>query len=76
MKENKMLSLIADIVESTRADRIEIRQSTVSIQDIVKDLSETSKKAKKIGDEELHYLTSIALESAKEKLFLQMYENC
>jgi hypothetical protein len=75
MKENAMLSLIAETALNNRASGNGNIQSALLIREIVINLSETSKKAQSMGDEEIHYLTSIALEAAREKLFLQMYEN-
>jgi hypothetical protein len=68
--------LVANITESNGTNIIENIDQKLSINDIVIELRETTIKAKKLGDTELYYLTSIALESAKEKLFLQMYDNC
>jgi predicted RNA-binding Zn ribbon-like protein len=70
-----MLSLIAEMNENTNVSRDEINQSTVSLREIVKNLMRAKKQAKQIGEVEIHYLTAIALESAREKMFLQIYEN-
>jgi ATP-dependent exoDNAse (exonuclease V) alpha subunit len=70
-----MLNLIAEIAENTHVSTTEGGQSTISIREIVKNLMRAKKQAKQIGEVEIHYLTSIALESAREKMFLQIYEN-
>jgi hypothetical protein len=74
LKENKMLGLVAEINKMTEIEGTESRQTTISIPDIVKDLSHAKKQAQQIGEDEIYYLTSIALEAAREKMFLQLYE--
>jgi hypothetical protein len=49
--------------------------SNLAIRDIINDLINARNIAKKIGETEIQYLTSIALESAREKMYLQIYEN-
>jgi hypothetical protein len=75
MKENKMLGLVAEIKEANHTERNETYEATASIRDIVKDLIRTKKQAEQIGEDEIYYLTSMALESAKEKMLLEIYEN-
>jgi hypothetical protein len=70
-----MLSLVAHRNEIQHSGTIERGQLAVSICDIVKELRQTALKVKSIGDEELQYLTSMALESAREKMLLQIYQD-
>jgi hypothetical protein len=72
---NAMLDLIDNTNDCNRSVNVNIHKSTMLIRDIVENLSDTIIKAKIIGDKEIQYLTSIALESANEKLLLTIYEN-
>jgi hypothetical protein len=71
-----MLGLIAETMEFHRPVKEKDDESTtVLINDIVRNLNESKLKAEMIGDKEIQYLTSIALESAKEKFLLNFYNN-
>jgi hypothetical protein len=68
-----MLSLIAEDRENHCVSSNGSNHTTTSVQEIVKSLHDITKKAKQIGESEICFLASIALESAKEKLFLEFY---
>jgi hypothetical protein len=70
-----MLSLTDNNFENSEYDRPDLSQSKISIYDIFKSLNEIATKAKTIGEEEICYLTSVALESAREKVLLKNYED-
>jgi methyl coenzyme M reductase subunit C-like uncharacterized protein (methanogenesis marker protein 7) len=70
-----MLSLIAHSNEIEHGNTIERGHLAASMCDIVKELRQTAHKVNIIGDAELQYLTSMALESAREKMLLQIYQN-
>jgi hypothetical protein len=70
-----MLGLVAEITELNHTEPNEKNEAMASIRDIVKDLTRTKKQAEQIGEDEIYYLTAMALESAKEKMFLDIYEN-
>lgn len=69
-----MLSLLAESRKQVGIFKKETHKSRLLRREIIKNLAEVIAKAKNIDDKELLYLTSMALESAREKLFLQMYE--
>jgi hypothetical protein len=70
-----MLSLLAENTENNVISLNKARQSAAHVQEIIQNLSDASTIAKKVGEIELHYLISIALEAAREKLMLQIYES-
>lgn len=72
--ENKMLSLLADTTEKKLVAKRENNKSMNLRREMIKNLIEITRKAKEIGDKELFYLTSMALESAREKLYFQLYD--
>jgi hypothetical protein len=70
-----MLSLTSHSNEMQNFSIIERDQLASSICDIVKELRQTALKVKNTGDKELQYFTSMALESAQEKMLLQIYQD-
>lgn len=70
---DKMLSLIAKIENSGGQSREETTTSSISITNIITHLTNAKIQAETIGETEIQYLTSIALESAKEKMLLRLY---
>ena len=69
-----MLSLLADTTEKKLVAKRENNKSMNLRREMIKNLIEITRKAKEIGDKELFYLTSMALESAREKLYFQLYD--
>jgi hypothetical protein len=70
----KMLDHLLKIPEHNKIVGIETQQSMILIRDIFNNLRDSTTKAKIMGDIELQYLISIALEATIEKLLLREYE--
>ena len=67
--------MVANVVKFNGKSEIEAKSLSMLLRDIVQNLSEAGSTAKLIGDRETQYIISIALEAAREKLFLNYYEH-
>jgi hypothetical protein len=70
----KMLDLAAGNLKQNCTNGYENSKSEILIREILKNLMQTATKAQIIGDKELAYIISVAIEATREKLLLIAYE--